>query len=173
MDNFSEQLIKRNLTFKDMLLRILIIVSGAAFIAFTVYATLVFGFALLLALGIGVGYLCWWMYGLTKIEYEYIVTNNDLDIDKIIGQRKRKRLITISLNEITQWGEYTGNEHIQVNASVVASDASGKGLWYIVAEHSKHGKIMLVFTPNERTVYTINCGVAFAIRKNIKEPADD
>ena len=29
-----------------------------------------------------------WLLGNFNIEYEYILTNNDLDIDKVIGKRK-------------------------------------------------------------------------------------
>lgn len=30
-----------------------------------------------------------------SVEYEYIVTNGEMDIDKIIAKRRRKRLITV------------------------------------------------------------------------------
>lgn len=32
---------------------------------------------------------------LQNVEFEYIVTNGELDVDKIMGQSKRKRLITV------------------------------------------------------------------------------
>lgn len=172
MDHYTEQLVTRSSTMKDTVLRFLILLSGCVFIAFTVYATLVFGLILLLAIGVAVGYLCWWLYGTTKIEYEYIVTNNDLDIDKIVGKRKRKRLTTLTLNSVNQWGEYTGNETADVNATIIATDATGVNMWYLVADHAKLGKIMLIFSPNEDVIYSMNFGVPFGIKKKIAAPVD-
>lgn len=35
-----------------------------------------------------------------SIEYEYIVTNNELDIDKVMSKKGRKHLITIDIHEV-------------------------------------------------------------------------
>jgi len=43
---------------------------------------------------VGLGYLAYMLIRNRNIEYEYIVTNGDLDIDMIIAQRKRKRIFS-------------------------------------------------------------------------------
>ena len=35
-----------------------------------------------------------------NIEYEYIVTNSELDIDKIMSKRGRKRLVTVDMHDV-------------------------------------------------------------------------
>ena len=49
----------------------------------------------LVALIAWVGYRAYLMF---NVEYEYIVTNGELDIDRIIARRGRKRMINIKTN---------------------------------------------------------------------------
>lgn len=172
MDHYNEQLVRKLSEPKDMIIRILIVFLTLVVTAVCIGAMLLFGFMPLLVIAVGACYLAYLLLGGTFVEYEYIVTNNDLDIDKITGKRKRKRLITVKLNTVRNWGEYSGRENVNANATVMASDASGYGTWYIEAEHEKHGTIMLIFTPTEETVYNINCGVPHSVRKKleVKEP---
>ena len=93
MDKFKEFIVKKELTTNEKLSRVFIglcsVSLGAAVVLFTLGSTL-------MTFGILAGALC--LYGGWKlitryfVEYEYILTNFDLDIDKIIGRRKRKRL---------------------------------------------------------------------------------
>ena len=168
MDHYNEQLVRKLSEPKDIAIRILIVFLTLVVTAFSVGAALFFGFMPLIIIAAGACYLAYLLMGGTFVEYEYIVTNNDLDIDKITGKRKRKRLITVKLNTVKSWGEYTGRERISADATVMASDASGIGMWYIEAEHEKHGKLLLIFTPTEETVSNINWGVPHAVRKKLE-----
>lgn len=47
-----------------------------------------------------------WLLGNFNIEYEYILTNNDLDIDKVIGKRKRKRMISLDVSTAEAFAPY-------------------------------------------------------------------
>ncbi|MCM1055600.1 MAG: hypothetical protein NC394_08780 [Bacteroides sp.] len=169
MDHYNEQLVRKQSEPKDMALRALIIFLTLAVIFLTVAAAVLFGFLPLVVVAAGACYLAYILMGSTFVEYEYIVTNNDLDIDKITGKRKRKRLVTVRLNTVRDWGEYTGREQVNVNATVMASDAAGYGMWYLVAEHEKHGTILVIFTPSEETVTNINFGVPHGIKKRLAD----
>lgn len=176
MDHYNEQLVRKLSEPKDMIIRILIVFLTLAAVSICVGATILFGFFPLIIIAAGACYLAYLLLSGTFVEYEYIVTNNDLDIDKISGKRKRKRLITVKLNTVKEWGEYTGSENLNANATVMASDASGYGMWYLDAEHEKYGRVMVIFTPTEETVYNINCGVPHAVRKKLavkEEPAEN
>lgn len=165
MDHYNEQLVKKQTEILDIVKRVLII-AGTMLITFLcIFAALVFGFMPLIVLVFGVFYLSWYMMTGTSVEYEYIVTNNDMDIDKIVGQRKRKRLITIKLNTVTEWGKYTEEKTHGANATVMASDATGVGAWYLLAKHDKFGNVMVIFTPTKETAANINHGVPYAQRK--------
>lgn len=168
MDHYNEQLVRKLSEPKDLAIRVLIIFLTLAVIFITIAAALIFAFPLIIV-AVGACYLAYLLMGNTFIEYEYIVTNNDLDIDKISGKRKRKRLITVKLNTVRDWGEYTGREQVNVDATVMASDASGYGAWYLVAEHEKYGMVLVLFTPTEQTLSNINFGVPRAVKKKLAE----
>ena len=167
MDHYNEQMIQKQTQPKDIALRILIIAAALIIVGLSAYASVLFGFMPLILVGAGAVYLGSILFCNTFVEYEYIVTNNDLDIDKISGKRKRKRLITVKLNTVVEWGEYTGNEGKGVSATVMASDASGYDAWYIIADHAKFGKVMIIFTPTEETVTNINFGVTHSVKKKL------
>lgn len=167
MDHYNEQLVRKQSEPKDMAVRALIVFFALAVTFIAVTAALLFNFLPLIVVAGGACYLAYLLMGNTFIEYEYIVTNNDLDIDKISGKRKRKRLITVKLNTVRDWGEYTGREQVNVNATVMASDASGYNAWYLVAEHEKYGTVMVIFTPVRETVENINFGVPHSARKKL------
>ena len=92
MDHYNEQLVKKETEASDIAKKILIIAGTLLITGLCVYSVFVFGFLPLIVLVFGVFYLSWYLMTSTSVEYEYIVTNNDMDIDKIVGQRKRKRL---------------------------------------------------------------------------------
>ncbi len=168
MDHYNEQLIRKLSEPKDIFLRILICCLTTVVIFICVGAMILFGFPMLLIIAAGACYLAYLLLSGTFTEYEYIVTNNDLDIDKISGKRKRKRLITVKLNTVKSWGEYTGKSDPGANATVMASDATGRNIWYLDAEHEKYGKVTVLFTPSAETVYNINFGVPHSVRKKLE-----
>lgn len=167
MDHYNEQLVTKKTETKDIILRVLIIAATVVIIGITVFGAFLFRFLPLIVISAGACYLAYLLLMGTFVEYEYIVTNNDLDIDKISGRRKRKRLVTVKLGSVSEWGEYQGTEGNGVSATVMASDATGYGAWYLIAEHSKLGKIMVIFTPSEETVTNINFSVPYAVRKKL------
>lgn len=155
MDSFCEQLVKKQNSMADYLKVGGLALGALALSVFLFTAALVTNFMVLIVLGvlILVG-SCWLITGMST-EYEYIVTNTDLDIDKIMGKRQRKRLITLKLPQAEQFGVYTGNEGDGVQATVIATDGTGVNAYYLIANHKTHGKTMLVFSPDKRTVTTI------------------
>lgn len=165
MDHYNEQLVKKQTEASDIVKRVMIIIGTVLAVCVCVFAALVFRFMPLIVLVFGVLYLSWYLMTGTSVEYEYIVTNNDMDIDKIVGQRKRKRLITVRLNTVTEWGEYTEGKKLGADATVMASDATGTDAWYLMAKHEKFGNVTVIFTPTKETVVNINHGVPYAQRK--------
>lgn len=67
------------------------IIIGVIFAALLIAAVSVLflgAFALLIIAGAGYG--AWWLITSQNIEFEYSVTNGDIDIDQIVAQRKRR-----------------------------------------------------------------------------------
>ena len=153
MDRFSEQITGKVPDGKDMFLRGLII-AGVLLIAgamvFVCMLTQLMAFMPCIALLLGAIFLAKFLFEGTMTEYEYIVTNDDLDIDKIIGKRKRKRLVTVDLKSVTEMGLYTNNE-LKADVTVMAHDNTGEDLWYIVCNSPKYGVLAVLFNPDART----------------------
>lgn len=168
MDRFSEQLIKKEATGKDMFIRGLDIATAMALIFALVFAFAYIGIVSV-AVAAAVIWGCVWLLQGTTVEYEYIVTNDDLDIDKIIGKRKRKRLVTVSLKTVTEIGEYKSDYRLDSDVAVMAHDETGVDMWYLYADTAKYGKLALVFNPDKNTLYNMIGGFAPSVKNKYKE----
>ncbi len=101
MDYFAEYIVKRKKDFKDFLIILVLIIAAIVLSAVGfMFLSVPFIGQFILA---GVAGVIWAAYILItsrNIEFEYIVTNGELDVDRIIARRKRKRLLAISSKEI-------------------------------------------------------------------------
>ena len=104
MDVFVEQLVKKPANGKTLALKILIIFGVIIVSAFCLYLTLL-GIILALLLIFAAIYGGYYLITGLNAEYEYIITNGEIDIDKIIAQRKRKRLITAKHSKFEAFGK--------------------------------------------------------------------
>ena len=92
MDVFVEQLVKKPANGKTLALKILIVFGVIIVSAFCLYLALL-GIILAILLIFAAIYAGFYLITGLDAEYEYIVTNGEIDIDKIIAQRKRKRQV--------------------------------------------------------------------------------
>lgn len=173
MDSFKEQIIKKENTSHDNMLRFLIsfaaVALGFGVIMFTISAMAYLPLAIFIAGAI--------IYGAVhlmqnlNLEYEYIFTNGDLDIDKVIAARSRKHLITLKVNDATDIGEY--KEGVSSgDKSVVLASAMNSELtdWYMDFKHSEYGETRLVFTPNDDMLRVIKTHLPRNIRNKVNIP---
>lgn len=152
MDIFGEQLIRREVSGIDWAKRIGLTVAGLTLSSVSMFFALATGLSILLFLAVGILFgLVWLLMGM-NYEYEYILTNEDFDFDKITGKRKRNRLITIKFNTVEEFDKYDGTQGSDVAATVVATDNTGEGIYYIIAKHKTHGRTMVLFTPNDKMI---------------------
>ncbi len=102
-------------------------------------------------------------------EYEYIFTNGDLDIDKIIGKRKRKRLITVDVTKITDFGRNEDAPDISGNVTtVLAADGSGQNMYYMDYVHPSAGDVRVIFSPSEKVIEGIKMFMPRQLRTKMK-----
>lgn len=117
MDVFMEHLVPKKKDSKDKLIIGLIIAGGVVItlllfavmlgIAFAVAASgqqnsgggMIFSIGFLLIAFMWYGAIL--LINTRSIEYEYIVTNSELDIDKVMSKKGRKHLITIDMKDVT------------------------------------------------------------------------
>ena len=176
MDIFVEQIVKKTASGKDWALRILI---GIAMGILTAVSLFIFFFILPIpAAGVLlVAGIFWGGYRLitnSDCEYEYIVTNGEIDIDKIIAKRKRVRLITAKASVFEAFGEYENAPEAEDGVTVVSaagineSEADTK-MYYADFKHPSAGNVRLIFTPEERVVDAIYPFLPRQIKVNFKK----
>lgn len=154
MDTFIEKIVTKRKSSVDFLKAAGIIVLGLALIVliFSINSTFIGSIAL--ALVAGVGYLVYILITSLNIEYEYIVTNGEIDIDKIISRRKRKRIFSANCKDFDIIAKVK-SEHYNPNSlgaahrleAVSSMDAEGV---YFATLNYKGNKTVLFFEPNER-----------------------
>lgn len=151
MDVFKEYIVKRELSQGEKTSKIFTIAASVALAAFFILLTFnttltLFGFVFA-GLSIFIGYQL-----ITKlfVEYEYILTNADLDIDKIVNQAKRNRLCTIDLHKVSEYGVVNGDFAVGEDETLVKAGANNPELtdYYLRFTHREFGKGVLVFTPS-------------------------
>ncbi len=162
MDNIAEQLVEKKNTSADTVKKVLI--SIAALLLSSLLMFFAIGMAMFILVIPAVGVLAGAVYLIStmNIEYEYIVTNNEIDIDKIIGKSKRKRLITLDISAAEQFAPYGGD--ITADATVHATDGTEKNAYNLVVKHNAYGKVNLIFNPNEKIREAIMQELPHALR---------
>lgn len=155
-DIYVEQLVRRRRGAKDIILRVLVVVL-AVFLSVVILlvaprlAPFSMIFYLLFAL---VVYAAYMLFVSFKVEYEYIITNGDVDIDKIVAQRRRKRLLSFSCKNVQEIGVYEADKlhGTKFDSSYYVQDASAGEVWYIIYSNPGKGRVLLVFTGFDRVL---------------------
>lgn len=168
MDTYSEQLVVRASTGADKAKKILISIGAILLATVLMWLSIVFAFYSLILLVFGVLGLGVYLVSNMDVEYEYIITNDEMDVDKIIGRRKRKRMITLDLTAAEDLAPYPSDADIKVDATVHASTGYEKDAYYLLVQHSSYGKVMLIFNPNEKTREAIMQEVPNQLRIKLK-----
>ena len=161
MDNFAEQLVKKNETSSDKTRRVMLIVVGVLFtLALAALAVLQLGRPLVALLGFALavvaGYGTFYFVQNTYVEYEYAFTNGDLDVDKIIAKKKRKEMLSTSVRDFTAFGKYDDSiEETEDMTVIFATDNIASHEYYADFNDESVGSARLVFGPDERMLENI------------------
>ncbi len=89
-------------------------------------------------------------------EFEYSFTNGDLDVDKIMAKRKRKRILEINQKQIRVMAPYTAEyesetTEYQVNQVLnIASSKRAAGRWFFIYERKEGGYGFVVLQPSKK-----------------------
>jgi|LFRM01.2.fsa_nt_gb hypothetical protein len=154
MDTFMEKLVARKKTLTDYLI-IATTVIGTLLLIFVVLSIPILirlGLSLLFAAGIA--YLGYWVITSRNIEYEYIVTNGDLDIDIIISKRKRKRIFSASCKDFDIVSPVKSSRFDQSvqgikNRIDAASSVDSPDAYFITLNYNGE-RTLVIFEPTEK-----------------------
>lgn len=176
MDSYAEQIVVHEKNAKDFLIRITAILSiffvlGVGFLLgsmvnFYFYMIGVF----LTAFDI---YFCWYIFTGRNIEYEYAVTNNSLQIDMIMHQRRRKEILETEINKIEgfeKWSDNRLDENKCHKVFYLGHNETDREQYRFIVLTEKYGRVMVIFSPNEKTLKAIKMylkpEVKIALKKN-------
>ena len=156
MDLFLEYIIKRKKGVMENILTLVIILSvpSLVYLSLILLATPLAPLTLFVIAGII--FLAYHLISRMNVEFEYIVTNNELDIDKIIARKTRKRLITVDLRKIDFSAPVTSSAHTnelskQATNVIYADSGLAENAYFINFE--KDGQTYRVFfSPTEKIV---------------------
>ena len=162
-DIFIEKIVKKRKTSKDFALIGLLIfaIPFLFFILLQVGAMLgeeasIFIVRISLPLFVGIIYLVYRLISGMNAEFEYIATNEDLTIDKIIARRKRKRLYNGSCKNFTILApvsdrSFQTNKTNRVKILDYSSGVENPNRWFLITKKDKE-QIMIIFEPDDRLI---------------------
>ncbi len=129
----------------------LILMLGTVPVVLITLFALLFGLYPLLLVSILIAFGAWYLSTQQRIEYEYIFSDDDFTITKIIAEGKRKPLIEVSMKQVTAFGKL--NEASPCGESVtlvLACRAEDEDAYYMDVTHPEYHEVRIVFTPTPR-----------------------
>ena len=96
----------------------------------------------------------------SHIEYEYALVNDELDVDKILGRKRRKNVVNVSVKDPEAFGKAIGAEFLRYanNPSIkkiyACREKNSEDNFFIVCNKSAE-KTMLIITPSEKITSAI------------------
>lgn len=168
MDNFHECLVQKKPSGSDNAKRIGLYALALVLSVLALYFLLVI-FPLNVFLAAGLFYGAYYLGGNFSVEYEYIITGDEMDIDKIIGRRKRKRLITAPIAKLDSFGLLENAPDLPAGfTTVLASTNENSGDYYCDFNHKTFGNVRIIFTPDEETISCIEDNLSPLLKAKLR-----
>ncbi|MBQ9413632.1 MAG: hypothetical protein IJU16_00735 [Clostridia bacterium] len=156
MDTFEEQLVKQNVTGKHIAITI-----GAGVLVLLLNAAAALFLPILLVVTVAGGMLLMWILITSgRREVEYSVTNGEIDIDQIINQSRRKRLVQVKGAKIDSLLPVTpARLSGQYDRVVMAAQTAETATWCFTYHSKQNGKTLVLFQPNDRVLAALKAGL--------------
>jgi hypothetical protein len=153
MDIFMEKIVQKGRTPTDRLITIaIIIVTAIACLVFLNLSKFLGMFGTILAAG--VVYLAYRLIKSRNIEFEYIVTNGEIDIDKIMSKSRRKRIFSANCKDFDVVAKVKSDKYTQEvkniqNKIMAASSMVAPDLYFFTLNY-KGKRTIVYFEPDEK-----------------------
>lgn len=165
MDIFHEQLVTIKNTLSVTVSKILVWVAAVMVCA----ACLFFAFSLtplIVFLGALAVYGAFKVSGMLNIEFEYIVTNGCMDIDKILNKSDRKRVVSFECRNIESIKKYDGKKPENAKVYTCTDDDSA----FIFCVNPENGeKCYVVISPDEKLLSAMKPFIPRAVLREYGE----
>lgn len=154
MENFYEWIVERKKTKFDKWYSVLVILAGIVVILLLATLPSIVPVTPMFALFLQIvaAYATYIIAGMRNIEFEYCVTDGDIDyVDKIVNRRRRKRIAAVTSKSIVIMAP-TGDSRLPSSEGKMVIDASSgdeNAKTYTVVYENKGPKV-LIFEPTEK-----------------------
>ncbi len=172
MDTFVEQIVRKQKGAKEIAIIVGCFVFSLILVLFLLPLALAYVGFLAVVLVAGLGYGMWWILTNQNREYEYSVTNGDIDIDEIIARRKRKRVVSVSGDKIETLEPYTTEAYAarRFDRKVIAAPSETvPELWCFTYHSKKNGHTLVVFQPEQRVLNALIVGLSALVQREVKK----
>ncbi len=108
-------------------------------------------------LAAGCVYGTYYLASAEDLEYEYSLVNNEIDVDKIVNRKKRKRLTTANLRNLDSFGTVKNPDFARylrdagVKKLYACRDKNADDVFFLVYSENTVKK-MLIFSPSEKII---------------------
>ncbi len=149
--NYCEALVKKEQGSGLQNKATLILMLGAVIVVLVTLAAILFSLYPLLLVSIAAAFGTWYLSMNQRIEYEYIFSDDDFTVTKIIAEGKRKPLIEVSMRQVTAFGKLSDAQPCSESVTLVlASRAEDDDAYYMDVTHPEYHEVRIVFTPTPR-----------------------
>lgn len=171
MENFYEQMVKHAQTQKDSVIGTLSIAAGAVLTLLTLLFLVRYFGILALAIIALIWYGALEVKRSRNIEYEYIFTGSMMDIDKIMSQKKRKRVVrNLNFKEISEMYPAELPETISSGTNIFDYTGAEENRTVYCIEYFNSGeKNVIYFSPDKRALNMIKNANPRGVRVNIED----
>ncbi len=166
-DVFNEQLVVRQPNQKDLIKKIGIGIAGAALIFVSMMIPILANFFFVVVIAVGAGVV--FLVRRYNIEYEYVFTNGELDIDRITNKSRRKRIVSVDVRSFETMVPVKGNAYegevsnftkLHDFSSGVVNDET-----YAVIFEQGSERIKMIVEPNEQMFKAIRNFIPRKVKK--------
>ena len=144
-DFYTEQLIKKQTTGKDRMIKILLILLTVV----SVLIIFIFPFGIILPVALIA--LDVFMFQRMDVEYEYLFVNGSLDIDKIMAKSRRKNMFSMEMTDLEMMAP-SGSPELRPYQGLKGTDYSsgmpGADTYELIVVNNGEKK-KIIFEPNK------------------------
>ena len=109
------------------------------------------------------------LYSMLSVEYEYIITNSTMDIDKIIAKSSRKRVVSFDLSAVLRIEKYTGHLSPDIAKNCFfACNADDANAYVLLYKSEGKPQQAFVFAPDEKMITGMKNFLPRHICENLK-----
>lgn len=171
-DTFIEQLVVIESTGKIKTIKISVwIVCTLLALGLVAFSILNPNFAfILLIIAAACFFVAYYLCGQLNIEYEYIITNRDVDIDRIVNKKKRIRMASFTCSAIEKIEKYDPKRHFadkNSSVNVYFGCTPDENSYAFTIKHPKKGHYILVISPNEQFKDAVRKFVSYNLKQSI------